>query len=74
MITFIQDYIAKHVEAGEQSRDIARVLGVSVSMVSAYKKWEYNPSIDVAKKVYKDFKVVLHPFAEESLQHELGDK
>ncbi len=40
-------------------------------MLSSYKK-SYRPSLDVAKRIYATDNVVLHPFAEESLKHEIN--
>ena len=60
------------VDDGASSYEIAELLGVSVSMVSGYKLHQYNPSLEVAKNVYKKTNVVLHPFAEQSLKLELG--
>ena len=51
--------------------DIAATLGTSVAMVSNYRNHKYNPSIDVAKRVYKYAQVTLHPFNEESLKYEI---
>jgi len=68
MVT-IQKYVQDKLEDIE-AKDLAKQLGVSVSMISAYKK-SYNPSLAVALKVYELDKVVLHPFAEISLKHEL---
>jgi len=69
MVT-IQSYV-KHKLEEITSIQLADELGVSLSMISAYKK-SFNPSLDVAKKVYARDKVVLHPFAEESLKYELA--
>lgn len=65
----IQDYIAGQLEE-ITSIELKTKLGVSLSMLSSYKK-SYNPSLEVAKRVYKIDKVVLHPYAEESLKYEL---
>jgi len=65
----IQEYIANQLEE-LTSVELKDKLGVSLSMISSYKK-SYNPSLDVAKRVYQADKVVLHPYAEESLQYEL---
>lgn len=68
MVT-IQNYVAEQLEE-LTSIELKDKLGVSLSMISSYKK-SYNPSLDVAKRIYKEDNVVLHPFAEESLKYEL---
>jgi len=65
----IQDYISSQLEE-ITSIELKAKLGVSLSMLSSYKK-SYNPSLEVAKRVYEIDKVVLHPYAEESLKYEL---
>jgi transcriptional regulator with XRE-family HTH domain len=62
----IQEYI-KELSEKHSSQEIADKLGISVSMVSHYKKG-YNASIEVAVKVYKAEKLVLFPFSEEALK------
>lgn len=69
MVT-IQDYVKEKLE-DTSSIGLANSLGVSLSMISAYKK-SYNPSLSVAKTVYQLDGVTLHPFAEESLKVELA--
>ena len=68
MVT-IQEYVAKQLDE-LTSIELKDKLGVSLSMLSSYKK-SYNPSLDVAKRIYAKDNVVLHPFAEESLKYEL---
>lgn len=68
----VQAYIESLESEGFNGREIADKLGVSSSMISTYKHNDYNPSITVAKKVYKDENITLHPFATESLQYELN--
>jgi transcriptional regulator with XRE-family HTH domain len=72
MVIFIKDYIAERLEGGDLGYVIAEALGVSVSMVSSYKLGGYNPSLSVAKTVYRQEGIVLHPFSEESLKVELS--
>ncbi len=62
----IQEYV-KTLSESTSSQEIADKLGISVSMVSHYKKG-YNASIEVAVKVYKTEKIVLFPFSEEALK------
>lgn len=62
----IQAYIEKLKEEGLTDIQVAHKLGVSQSMVSAYKKG-YNASYVVAKKVYSDSGVVLFPFSKEGV-------
>lgn len=69
MVT-IQEYVAKQLEE-LTSIELKDKLGVSLSMISSYKK-SYNPSLEVAKRVYKQDNIILHPFAEESLKYELS--
>ena len=68
MVT-IQEYVAEQLE-DLTSIELKDKLGVSLSMLSSYKK-SYNPSLDVAKRIYKIDNVVLHPFSDESLKYEL---
>lgn len=69
MVT-IQMYITDKLET-ETSKELAENLGISISMLSAYKK-SYNPSLSVALAVYNKEGLVLHPFSEESLKYEQG--
>jgi len=73
MIT-VQEYVQTQLEE-LNSPELAHKMGVSLSMLSAYKK-SYKPSLDVAIRVYKSDKIVLHPFSEESLKFEvkIGEK
>ena len=70
MVT-VQEYVSKQLEE-LTSIELKDKMGVSLSMLSAYKK-SYNPSLDVAKRVYKKDGIVLHPFSEESLKFELKE-
>lgn len=72
MIT-IKDLIKQLKEEGLNGADIARVLEVSVPMVSTYTTQHYLPSISVAKRVYIKRGIVLHPFSEESIEYEIGN-
>lgn len=71
-MVLVQSYIESLESEGLNGREIAEKLGVSTSMISTYKHNDYNPSISVAKKVYKDVKITLHPFSTESLEHEIN--
>ena len=73
MLYTIQRYISDNTEKGLKHTDISKKLGVSTCMVSSYKNNSYKPSITVAKRVYKNENIVLHPFAEESLIKEIKD-
>ena len=53
------------------SKEISKRLGVSISMVCQYEGGHYNPSLQVAKKIYKDYKVAIHPFGEDNLKLEI---
>lgn len=70
-MVIVQDYITSLEDEGMKGKEIADTLGVSTSMISTYKHNDYNPSISVAKKVYSDSKITLHPFATESLLYEI---
>ena len=59
-------------EEGLTGYEIAKKLGVTSAMVSTYKNNNYMPSITVAKKVYAEEGITLHPFSEESLKYELN--
>lgn len=67
----IQPYILGKLDEGITSVDLQHLLGVGASMISAYKKGDYNPSLEVAIRVYVGDGVVLHPFSEESLNYEM---
>ena len=72
MLKIITEYIKDLEKDGVKSNSqIAEVLGVSNSMVSAYRTGSYNPSLEVGTRVYKSRGVVLHPYSEESLNHEI---
>lgn len=68
----IKSYIVAELE-NVTSQELANRLGISLSMLSAYKK-SYNPSLEVAKRVYLLSSIALHPFSEKALKYELGDK
>lgn len=70
-VTTIQMYVSEQLEDLE-STELIRILGVSLSMLSAYKK-SYKPSLEVAINVYKHDGTVLHPYAEDSLKLEIGE-
>ena len=70
-LRFIDEYVSEKVEQGLAGETIANSLGISVSMVSCYKKGGYNPSLAVAKHVYAKEGITLHPFAAESLKYEI---
>jgi len=71
-LVFIKDYINnKHDDEYVEFKDLAAHLGISVQMISAYRLQGYNPSLAVAIRVYLLDKIVLHPFAESSLQKEI---
>jgi len=67
----IEDYVNKKFEEDQLGREIAEHLGISVSMVSAYRKGDYNPSLEVAKKIYAMEGIVFHPFSKEGLEEEI---
>jgi len=68
---FIQPWLNGKLEGGLSQQEAESLLGVGRSMVTAYKKGDYNPSLAVAITVYKGEGVVLHPFSEDSLKFEI---
>jgi len=69
---FIHDYIKELACDFDTSKEIAKFLGISDSMLSAYKKeHSYNASLTVALRVFEKVGVVLHPFGKENLKYEL---
>jgi len=71
---FVKQLIEKKFDEGCTGYQIAEQLGVSVSMISSYRHHKYNPSLKVAKKVYMDESIVLHPYSESSLKFEIKGK
>ena len=71
MIT-IKDYIQSKLDEGLHTYEIARELGVSSAMISTYKRDDFFPSIHIAKIVYENDGIVLHPYSKESLKYELN--
>ena len=71
-IILISDYINNHIQnQGMNATEVANKLKMSKSMISEYRKNRFLASIDVAMLVYMLDGVVLHPFSEESLKHEI---
>jgi predicted transcriptional regulator len=72
MLVTIQEYIANKLVENSYLTNVqlGEMLGVKRSMASQYRRG-YYPSLEVAKRVYALDKVVLHPFSEESLIHEI---
>ena len=67
----ITKYIDDLVKDGvTKNKDIAEILGVSSSMISAYRTGSYKPSLDVGIRLYHTQGIVIHPYAEESLIYE----
>ncbi len=71
MVT-IKSFLVMLQEQKLSNYEIADILGTSVAMVSNYRNHKYNPSLDVAKRVYKYANVTLHPFSEDSLKIEIA--
>ena len=71
-MTRIQELIEKWEDEKLKSTEIAMRLGVSQPMVSIYKKDAGNVNLNTAIYVFKEYDVVLHPFAKESLIYELN--
>lgn len=68
---FVKDYVEEKL-TNYTTTDVADMLGISVSMITAYKRYDYNASLDVAKRVYALDGVVLHPFSEASIKYEIA--
>ena len=68
---FVKDYVEEKL-TNYTTTDVADMLGISISMITAYKRYDYNASLDVAKRVYELDGVVLHPFSEASIKFELS--
>ena len=71
-MTRIQELIEKWEDEKLKSTEIAMRLGVSQPMVSIYKKDAGNVKLNTAIYVFKEYDVVLHPFAKESLIYEIN--
>lgn len=69
----IQEFVQTKLDEGVTPKELTSVLGVSISMVTQYKKGHYNASLETAKKVYKDYGIALHPFGEENLKLEIQE-
>lgn len=67
----IKEYVVSLRDNGLSNKDIANKLDVSVSMVSQYDKENYRPSLETAKKVFKESGIALHPFGVDNLKYEL---
>lgn len=70
-MTTITTYIKNLKEEGLNTTEIAQRLGVSQPMVSSYVKEGFNCKLSTAINIYRDYNIILHPFAEESLKYEL---
>ena len=71
----VEDYVHEKITLGIPNKDIATMMGITTAMVTQYKMARgYKPSLRVAKTVYLNEGVVLHPFSEESLKLELEDE
>ena len=71
-VEFIEEYVNTRLENGQMGHQVAELLGVSVSMVSSYKRGDYNPSLNVAKHVYQNEGIVFHPFSKDALVLEIA--
>jgi len=67
---FIKDYLEEK-EKQLDNATIANKLGISVAMISSYKRKGFNPSLSVAKRVYLLEGIVLHPYSEKGLKFEI---
>ena len=66
----IKEYLEQK-EKNVTNYEIAKQLGISVAMISSYKRQGFNPSLRLAKRIYELDGVVLFPFSEEGVK---GDK
>jgi predicted transcriptional regulator len=66
--TFIKDLQSK----GHNNAEIAQKLGLSPSMVSQYVNHDYNPTLETARAIYKQFGVHLYPFSKKALEDTNG--
>lgn len=71
-MTKIQELIFTWEDEGLKSTEIAMRLGVSQPMVSTYKKDNGNVNLNTAIYIFKEYGIVLHPFAKESLSYEIN--
>ena len=71
---YIKEYIQAKIDENIKSVDIANMLGITPAMVSKYKSEGFNPSINVAKRVYKLDKIVLYPYSEEAIKQEIENE
>lgn len=67
----IQAYIKELKEEGLNTNEIATRFGVSQPMVSSYTSENFNCRLTTAVNIFRDYEVVLHPYAIESLKFEL---
>lgn len=56
-------------EQGINDAELARRLGVSQTMIIYYKRGSI-PSLELARKIFKDFGVVVLPYSKEGLTYE----
>lgn len=68
---FVKDYVEEKL-TNYTTTEVADMLGISISMITAYKRYNYNASLEVAKRVYVLDGVVLHPFSEASIKFEIS--
>ena len=68
----IKDWVIKRkARYFEKANDIAKLLGVSDTIVSLWNKDDRNVSMDVAICIYQIDGTVIHPFSEESIKYEI---
>ena len=72
-LTHIKDFIAQKREAGQDLTDLSQDLGVSISSIHYYAKWDNKPSLVTAGAIYRKYKIAKHPFTGESLQWEIDN-
>jgi len=72
----IHKYIAEVLERDcLKSKDLAKELNITPAMLGQYKlNRGYNPSLNVAKLVYKRDGVVLHPYSKGSIIWEIENE
>ena len=70
-MVLVENYVQDLLDSGMTTAQVGKKLGVTGAMVVQYRlKRGYKPSLRVAKFVYADTGIVLHPFAKESLEYE----
>ena len=72
----IKEYIEKKIEEGSNRKQLAEFLGTTSAMISYYlsNKRDIIPRLNIAVKIYKEDRIVIYPYAEESLLREIENE